>query len=171
MNRIRILSRRGWILALTIICSTASAATAADNNVAVLKILTGLKNPRGVAVRPDGSGDTYEIFIAESGAGRIVRVASGKPEKAADVVSGFSTKSASGEDLLAPGVQSFYFLDHSRLVATGGDDDGKPFVRLYELPEPMTPIAADQAKADVDLPESDKELQNEVRTFRGITRS
>src|SRR5947207_1338502 len=99
MNRIRILSGHRWILALGAFCSTASAATAADNNVTVQKILTGLQNSRGVAVQPVGTSDSYEIFIAESGAGRIVKVTSGKSEKATDVVSGFSTKSASGEDL------------------------------------------------------------------------
>src|SRR5213080_3816353 len=109
MDRVRILSRHRWILALGILCSTALAANAADNNVTVQKVLAGLQNPRGVAVRPDGSGDSYETFIAESGAGRIVKVTTAKPEKATDVVSGFSTKSASGEDLLAPGVQSLYF--------------------------------------------------------------
>ena len=32
-----------------------------------------------------------------------------------------------------------------RLVATGGDEDETPFVRLYELPEPASPLTADPA--------------------------
>ena len=75
------------------------------------------------------------------------------------------------KNLQSPGVQSLRFLDHTRLVVGGGDEDGKPFARLYELPESNKPLTADQHKQDVELPLGDAEQQTEARTLRGIVRT
>src|SRR4051794_4567576 len=87
-------------IALGLACTFGSAALAADANaIQVNKVLNGLNNPQGVAVRPDGSGESYEIFIAESGAGRVIKTRSGDPQKQIDVVSGFSTNPSSDHTL------------------------------------------------------------------------
>src|SRR3954462_15976273 len=109
-----------------------SLAFGADPNaVAIKEVLTDLKNPRGLAIRPDGSGETCEVFVAESGAGRVIKIRSDHPEKRIDVVSGFSTRPANDDGVSSPAVQSLFFLVHMRLVAAGRNDDGTPFVKLY----------------------------------------
>jgi hypothetical protein len=139
--------------------------------VAVKKVLSGLNNPHGVAIRPDGSGESYEVFVAESGAGRVVKIFGDKPEKRIDVVSGFSTKPANEESALTAGVHSLHFLDHMRLVVAGGDDDGAPFVRLYELVEPESPLTADQHKHEANVPEAGKAPNFGAHMFRSIART
>jgi DNA-binding beta-propeller fold protein YncE len=164
-------NRTSW-LALSLAWSFTSIAFCADTNaVAVKQVLTGLKNPHGVAVRPDGSSESYEIFVAESGSGRVFKFIIGKPEKRIDVVSGFSTKSADKDNPTAAGAHSLQFLDHMRLVVAGGDDDGTPFVRLYELPEPESPLSSDQHKHEANVPETGKEPNFDAHVFRSIART
>src|SRR5215218_9341448 len=65
-------------IALGLTCSFGSAARAVDTNaIGLSKVLTGLNTPQGIAVRPDGSGEAYEVFVAESGAGRVLKIRSG----------------------------------------------------------------------------------------------
>src|SRR5512147_2932230 len=82
------------------------------SGVVTKKLLSGLDHPTDLVIRPESGTDTYEVYVAEGGAGRVTKFRSDKPEKRADVVAGFSTKSNFG-------VQSLYFLDHLRLVAAG----------------------------------------------------
>jgi hypothetical protein len=172
MYEFRVFSRQiNWI-ALGLACALVSVAIGADTNaVAVKKVLPGLKNPHGVAIRPDGSGDAYEVFVAESGAGRVVKIRSDKPEKRIDVVSGFSIKTANDDNLSSPGAHSLHFLDHMRLVVAGGNDDGAPFVKLYELPEPESPLTADQHKQEANVPETGKEPNFNAHVFGSIART
>src|SRR3954453_12980564 len=121
-------SRRTTWLALGLAWSFVPIAFGADTNaVTVKQVLAGLKNPHGVAIRPEGSGEAYEVFVAESGAGRVVKIRSDKPAKRIDVVSGFSIGPANDDNLSSPGAHSLHFLDHMRLVVAGGNDDGAPF--------------------------------------------
>jgi hypothetical protein len=159
-----------WI-ALGFICSLGSNAFGANaNHVTVKTILTGLKNPRGVAVRPDGSGEAYEVFVAESGAGRVVKISGDKPEKPIDVIAGIASKPAIDDNSASIGIQSICFLDHMRLVVAGGED-GAPFARLYELPEPASPLSSDQHKAEANMPETGKEPGFDPHIFRSIART
>jgi hypothetical protein len=163
--------RIAWI-ALGLACSFGSVAFGADAHaITVKKVLTGLKNPHDVAVRPEGSGEAYEVFVAESGAGRVVKIRSEKPEKRIDVVSGFSTKPANDDGFSSAGVHSLRFLDHMRLVVAGGDEEGAPFVRLYELPEPESPLTVDQHKQEARVPESGKEPTFDAHVFHSIART
>lgn len=173
MYRSHFFSRRIAWIALGLAWSFGSIAFGADanTNVAVKKVLTGLKSPHGVAIRPDGSGKSYEVFVAESGAGRVVKIRSDNPEKRIDVVAGFSTKPENDDSLSSAGAHSLHFLDHMRLVIAGGDDDGAPFVRLYELPEPESPLTADQHKQEANVPETGKEPNFDVHVFRSMART
>src|SRR5215204_2599517 len=109
--------RRTYCIAIGFVWSIVSMAFGADtNSVAVKEVLDRLKNPHGVAVRPEGSGESYEVVIAESGAGRVVKLRSNQPEKRIDVVSGFSTKPASNDSFSSAGIHALQFLDHMRLV-------------------------------------------------------
>lgn len=157
---------------LGLACTFGSVASAADANaIAVGKVLTGLNNPQGVTVRPDGSGKAYEIFIAESGAGRVIKIHSEDPQKRMDVVSGFSAKPSKDDNLSSPGIYSLHFLDHMRLVVAGGEDDGNPFMRIYELPEPESPLTADQHKHEANVPGIGNEPKLDARVFRSIART
>src|SRR4051812_30568428 len=159
-------------IALGLVCSFGSVAFAADANaVTVKKVLTGLNNPHCIGVRPDGSDEAYEVFVAESGAGRVIKTRSEGLQKRIDVVSGFSTKPVNDDSFSSPGVYSLHFLDHMRLVVAGGDDNGAPFVRIYELPEPESPLTADQHKQEVNMLESSKEPKFEAHVFRSIART
>src|SRR5262245_12415126 len=50
-------------------------------------LLTGLDNPYGLVLRPGAPADgPYEIFMSESGAGRILRLSTDKPTETTPVV-------------------------------------------------------------------------------------
>jgi hypothetical protein len=143
-----------------------SILVADDDTSAVTtkNVLSGLSHPNSIAIRPESGTDTYEVFVAEGGAGRITKFRSDKPEKRADVIAGFSTK-------FTAGVQSLFFLDNLRLVVAGGDEDGAPFVRLYELPDSESPLTVDQHKDEAKLPESGTEPRLDSHVFRQLVRT
>jgi DNA-binding beta-propeller fold protein YncE len=108
---------------------------------AVETLLTGLTNPCGVAVRPGDLPDHFEIFVADSGAGRIIRVTSGAPQAPADVVTGFALAKL-GNDGLPVGPMGLLFLDRRRMVVGASGADGAS-VRLYELADDAATLSAD----------------------------
>jgi hypothetical protein len=157
------------ILLFCFIATTAFAAEPAPS--AVQKVAMGLKSPCSVAVRPDGAADQYEVFVADAGAGKVVKFATNNPGKSTDVVSGFTIPQANNGNGAQTGIQSLLFLDHLRLLVTGTDDDAEPFFQLYELPESYTPLSSDQHKADVRLSAGKKNDANGIRTLSGIART
>jgi hypothetical protein len=171
MYKLHVCSRRKFWGALGLAWSLASLVFGADTNVTVKHVLTGLNSPEGVAIRPDGGGETYEVFVSESGAGRVIKIRTDQPEKRIDVVAGFSIKPSSAEGHLTVGAHSLHFLDHMRLVVAGGSDDGAAFVRLYELPDPESPLTADQHKQEANVPETGKEPPFKTHIFRSIART
>jgi hypothetical protein len=113
-------------------------------------------------VRPDAAGGAVEVFVADRGAGRVVQIDSDKPGSSAEAISGFPVGAAStGSAPCAPGVQSLIFLDHARLVAAGGDANGKPLLRLYDLTESDGVLKADEFKQDIASP-GDNEQGNKA---------
>jgi DNA-binding beta-propeller fold protein YncE len=138
----------------------------AADNISVETLLTGLNNPCGVAIRPSDSNERYEIFVAESGAGRILRVASG-PEKptATDVVTGFSTTEL-GEGGLPVGPIGLMFLDRRRLVAGISTADSAS-VQLFELTDDAATLQADAAKQEVKL-KSTRDIPNHAYAIARI---
>ena len=88
-------------------------AFAAD--VSVDSVLKDLHHPCGVVVRPGGTADRYEVFIADSGAGRIVRRSNLVPKQATDVVTGFKTQVAA-DPFHQTGPLALLFLDPGLLV-------------------------------------------------------
>ncbi|HVT28468.1 MAG TPA: hypothetical protein VHE81_10690, partial [Lacipirellulaceae bacterium] len=127
--------------------------------------------PVGVAVQPDSAGDQYEVFVAESGAGRVVKIAAGVPNKSMNAISGFATHSLSAEHTAESGVQSLCFLDRGRLVVTGRNQDGTAYVRLYELADADGAITADRSKQNIELPTDSKSFGAKLRASLGIART
>jgi DNA-binding beta-propeller fold protein YncE len=120
----------------------ARPAVAAD--VRVDTVLSDLHQPCGVVVRPGGTADRYEVFIAESGAGRVLRWSSAAPKEASDVVTGFTSQGAVDLDHQR-GPLALAFLDPGLLVVGAtGDGDGR-ILRAYELPEDDKSLSAADA--------------------------
>lgn len=170
MDRISITGTKRWMfawaLAWFVVLAVCPTLLAAD--IAVEKVLTGLHGPCAIAVRP-GSRDAGEVFVAECGAGRVVKFAGGKAGSGPEIIAGFDARRAAGENARAAGVQSLIFLDHTRLVVAGGDEEGKPFVRLYEVGDSEDTLKADESKQSVDLPEGDD--AEEIRRFHDLART
>lgn len=145
-----------------------SAAVASD--VAVQKVLTGLQVPCGVAVRPNSASAPYEIFVADRGAGRVVRIVSSTANASTDAIAGFAPHAAVGNSG-EPGICSLYFLDQTRLVVAGGDENKTAFLRLYELSGQDVALKADEHKQSVDLPSEGDEPKVDVLSFHSLTRT
>jgi hypothetical protein len=121
----------------------------------VEKLLTGLTNPSGVAVRPGGPADRFEIFVADSGAGRILQVSSDEPKSSAAVITGFSLATFGGESMKA-GPIALGFLDRNHFLVGASGDERRASLRLYELADGTPAVPADQRAQQVDL-QSDAE--------------
>jgi hypothetical protein len=108
---------------LIVACLPAGAAEPAAKVVG-----EGLASPCAVAFRPE----TDDVFVAECGAGRVVRIAD---NKSVELIGGFG-KSVFGE---GPKHDSrplgLCFLDKSTLLVGGGNvSDGAELLRVYDLP-------------------------------------
>jgi DNA-binding beta-propeller fold protein YncE len=127
------------VLPLSILFSVATTCAA---EVAVDAVLDDLHQPCGVVVRPGGTADRYEVFIAESGAGRVVRWSNAAPKRAIDVVTGFTSQPAT-DPFHQRGPLALVFLDPGLLVvAAAGGSDGR-ILRAYELPDGDKSLSAD----------------------------
>ncbi|MCI0332442.1 MAG: hypothetical protein L0228_04370 [Planctomycetes bacterium] len=152
----------------------AAANAAVVDDLAVETVATGLRAPLGVAIRPSSNGEIYEIFIADAGVGRIVRVRNTKPGSGEDAIAGFVSKSDTGPDIddpfLLTGPHGLLFLDSARLVVTGSEGDGRPFVRLYELPNQDKPLTAEQHEQHIGQP-GEAQPNSGVNVFHGLART
>jgi DNA-binding beta-propeller fold protein YncE len=135
-------------------------ALSGADDISVETLLRGLNNPCGVSIRPSESSEPFEIFVAESGAGRIIRITSG-PEKpsAADVVTGFSVTEL-GDGGLPVGPIGLLFLDRRRLVVGVSNADSAS-VQLFELADDQAPLRPDSTKQEIKL-KSARDIPNHV---------
>lgn len=133
------------------LCGLVSAVQAfAAEDVKVETILSDLKAPTTIAFRPDDTAQDFQWFIAEGGAGRVVRVASGSPSEIVEVIGGFP--GAAGSNLELPGnPRGLFFIARERLVVLSGSDSVE--ARLYELNDDLKDVNADAAKQTVQLKE------------------
>ncbi len=105
--------------------------------VKVEDVLKNLNNPCGVAIQPE----TNTVFVAESGAGRVVRVVQGKRQ---EVIVDFPKDIYGSGPKYDIGPLGLLFLDKETLVVGGGGNrDGKELVRVYSVPE----VGADPIQA------------------------
>ena len=126
------------------------ATTISADDLEIETVLTGLNRPSSIAIRPGGADDNYEIFIAEPGAGRIVKYISGQVETQ-PAITGFDSD---GKKENADGPQSLVFLDRIRLVVVTSGDDRDALVRSYELRDEEA-ITADSTKEQVGVAAQD----------------
>jgi hypothetical protein len=161
--------RRGLLLSAGVLVLISGRSLFASDTV-VKKLASGLGSPWSIAVRPDGSS-RGELYVGDRGGGRILRIVLDHPDVVEEVITGFPQAKVSKEKSATPGIESLYFLDHSRLIASGGDDM-QPFVRLYELPDSSGALKFDDQKQSIEVAaENRQELETAgVRGFRSIAR-
>ena len=149
---------------LAAFCLLALCVAAARAETEVETVIDGLNNPCGVAIQP-GTGD---IFVADSGAGRVIRVVDGK---ASDVIVGFPSDVYGKGPMYNIGPLGLLFLDEKTLVVGGGGKpDGEELLRVYEVPDAgAEAIKADDLKQSFSLAASD-ELKGEGN-FYALTKT
>jgi DNA-binding beta-propeller fold protein YncE len=131
--------------AVTLSCYFATIAFAQDPIVE--KVLTGMNNPRGVAVRPDGTPEKCEVFVAETGHRRVIKLASDQPARPTDVITDFPSETNEAETPSSENPRCILFLDRERLVV--GLAGTPTELRLYEIDDAVGPISAEQSKQQV----------------------
>lgn len=109
-----------------------STADAQTTPTAPTIVQAGLNAPWGVAIQPE----TNLVFVAESGAGRIVRVANGAVEP---VFTGFATLPARPGATLKLGPTSLAFLAKNELLVNDGGAAAQPSVRFFAVPDAGQP--------------------------------
>ena len=92
-------------------------------------VLDGLDNPCAVAIQPE----TGDIFVSDSGAGRIIRVVDGKAQ---DVITDFPGDVYGKGPMYNIGPLGLGFISKDILVVGGGGQkDGDELLRVYKVPE------------------------------------
>jgi DNA-binding beta-propeller fold protein YncE len=136
------------INALALVLFAAATLVAADP--AVETVVDGLYNPSGVAVQPE----TGDLFVSDSGAGRVIRVVDGKAQ---DVIVGFSKDVYGKGPMFDIGPLGLVFLNKDTLVVGGGDKpDGEELLRVFTVPAAGSPaIQAGDAVASFNMPATD----------------
>lgn len=128
------------------------ASVRAEEKITV--VLEGLHNPTGLAKQP-GTG---HIFVADSGAGKVIRIVDGKAQ---DVITDFA------QDIYGKGPQykigplGLAFIDENTLVVSDGSKvDKEETINVYAVPKAgEAAIKADDAKAKLGpLDSDDKQL-------------
>jgi hypothetical protein len=114
---------------------------------AVETVIANLDNPASVAVRPGWTATgPFELYIAESGAGQVVRLMSDNATSATPAVTGFPLKRLDGDPGFEVGPLGLEFLSRNRLaVGTGGLGAGADLVRVYALPDDNAAIPYEKA--------------------------
>ncbi len=142
--------------------------TAAEATVKT--IAHGLQIPQDICVRPEG-GQPSEIFVADRGAGKIVRVLANRPDAVDEVIVGIPKFESKDDRPSGNGVQTLHFLDHLRLVVAGTDHDGSPFTRLYELQDVAGAVQFNDQKQPVQFPDEATASNSGIRTFHHFART
>lgn len=116
-----------FLSAALIVVASITSGSVADEKVEV--VVGGLKNPCGVAVQ-QGTG---HVFVADSAAGRVVRVVDGQVE---EVITGSAGDIYGKGPKYDIGPLGLAFLNKDQLVvADGGYADGEENLRVFTLPE------------------------------------
>jgi len=131
-------------------------------------VASGLDNPYGVAVRPiTAEGSAAELYLSESGAGRIVRFSADKPGEISSAVTGFPVGAWGSKPDYRIGPLGLEFITRTKLVVgTGGLGAGQDLVRAYVLPADGSPLAYDQAEHSVGpIPAGNRSESGEGKFF------
>ncbi len=149
----RKLRRANFVVALAlasriVVAQTTDYLPAEDESASFTAeaVLSGLDNPWGMVIRAgrDTSGP-HELFVAESGAGRVIRISTDQPDKIQEAIVGFPVHSLASSPAVRVGPLGLAFLTRTKLIVTGGRrEDGKQEVRVYVLPGDNSRLAYDE---------------------------
>ncbi len=133
--------------------------------VKVAPVIAGLLNPSGVAVQP-GSG---HLFIADSGALRILRLDPAAADKAHSVIKGFTKDIYGKGPMYDIGPLGVAFLDQNTLaVGDGGKPDGQELAYVFAVPESGKAIQVSDAKQTLGPIAAGEESQKGEGNFYGL---
>ncbi len=132
-------------------------------------LLSGLRHPTGVAVRPGPPGGPYEIYVSESGARRVVKVRSDLPNDSQAVITDFPEALPQADPLGAGNPLGLLFL--TRGLLTVGGSGRTPLIHLFEIGEAAEPLAANQAKQRLAIPLPDSVTEEPYGSCIGLSRS
>ncbi len=121
--------------------TTPIALLAADEpKVKVETLATGLSDPCGIAIQPSSD----DVFVSDSGAGRIVKIAVAKPEELIPVIVGFPHEAAAEkqEPTNRSGPAGIAFLNEHTLVVGSSAKSGERSIRVFALPASEDSTAA-----------------------------
>jgi sugar lactone lactonase YvrE len=141
MNRSRnvLLTTFAFCVALPLVASAATYVPAVKTET----VVGGLDNPIAVAMRATGG----DLFVSESGAGRVVRITPGKDAKPEPAITGFPVGPSPDLPDLRVGPLGLAFTGGGQLiVGSGGQGPEKDAVRLFVLPADNKPLTIDDAK-------------------------
>lgn len=122
-----------WIASfgVSLVCSPAQAidefAPTVDRTAdfRARTLISGLDNPAGITLRAtESTSGPYELFFAESGAGRILRVATNTIEDRSEVVTEFAMGSFGEQPGYRAGPLAIGFITRSKLAVTTSKTDG-----------------------------------------------
>jgi hypothetical protein len=148
-----------------------SSIAAAADDVRVETVLSDLRGPSGIAIRQVPGVESYEIFVAEAGAGRIVRLSSDKPDAGEEAITGFIASTDDDDLVRLPGPHGLLFLDPNRLVVAGSEGEDRPFVRLYELSDAKKPMTAEQHETQAAPTTGEEGSDDNVASFHSVART
>jgi DNA-binding beta-propeller fold protein YncE len=148
-----------WTSVLLVAFVTMPQLTSAQDEkveVDVETVVEGLNNPSGVAVQPE----TGDVFVADSGALRIVRIVDGKTES---VITDFPKDAYGKGPIYDIGPLGLVFLDKDTLVVGGGGKpDGEEMIRVYKVPAAgEDAITADKIEGDAKMLEPSDDVPGE----------
>jgi len=130
----------GKIAGLAIVACLPMTAQAQDAKVTT--VLSNLLNPSGVAVQP-GTG---QLYVADSGALRVLQVDPKDPSKHRSAIKGFSKDIYGKGPMYDIGPLGLVFTDKNTLVVgDGGKVDGSELAYIYSV-ESGNPLEASEAK-------------------------
>jgi len=114
-------------------------------------LLSELDNPTGLALLPTrAKSGPYQLFFAESGAGRVMRVASNKVADVAEVVADFPLGTFGAEPSFRVGPMALAFVSRSRLVVgCKGVEVGSDLLKSYSIPTAGKVLSADDQDHEV----------------------
>src|SRR5262245_49352337 len=103
-------------LTTTVACLTFAmlSAAAAEENTPE-QLITGLHRPAAIAVRPGGTADRFELYIADSGAGRVLRWSNRARNDSSKIIRGL-IPAAAADRAQRTDPHALLFLDPGLLV-------------------------------------------------------
>jgi DNA-binding beta-propeller fold protein YncE len=151
------------------ICFMISSTSVFGQDATYDTVLEGLNNPTGIAVQP-GTG---HVFVADSGAQRVIRVVDGELE---EVITDFPKDVYGKGPIYDIGPLSLAFITPDTLVVGGGGmEDGEDTINVYKVPAAGQPaIKADKIEGEsMMLPKTDDapgegDFYGMVKTGKGV---